>query len=57
MVHVLIFAEDSAVRLVSVIMMSDDLKHDDAYAVYMFTGELEAHMGKYYPRIIPALAK
>ena len=57
MVHVLIFAEDSAVRRDSVIMMSDDLKHDKAYAVYMFTGKLEAHMGKYYPRIIPALAK
>ena len=57
MVHVLIFAEDSAVRRNSVIMMSDDLMHDDAYAVYMFTGILEALMGKYYPRIIPALAK
>ena len=54
-VHVLIFAEDSAVRLVSVIMMSDDLKHDDAYAVYMFTGKLEVHFGEilspHYPRI------
>ena len=37
MVHVLIFAEDSAVRRNSVIMMSDDLKHVDTYAVYMFT--------------------
>ena len=54
---VLIFAEDSSVRRDSVTTMSGDSKHDDAYAVYMFMGELEVHVGKYYHRIIPALTK
>ena len=54
---VLIFTEDSSVRRDSVTTMSDDSKHDDAYAVYMFMGALEVHVGKYYHRIIPALTK